>query len=863
MKITDTSKNDLLKSGLNEETIANMGVETLNAQQLSHILDRTDIELDEEGYKIPYFDMEGNPTSSFNVRLMKGLKKEDGQKRIKYCKPSGTANLVYFPPSFKELYDRHNYVVVTEGEKKAAKACQEGIPCVAISGVWNWFDNAYRNVEKAQDIKISYKTKPLKELLQLAKFKKVLIMFDSDAAKNDQVRAALITLSDALLYYTNHWVRRCWVPELSQGSKMGIDDLLMIQDGFNILDTYIQQELSKKSEEMTPLVRFAYGMTESGRNVFYTVPNTPFCSNLNIHRIIKDVVAVAKDGTEIIQTQDIASSRIWMNRVVNCIDDDSTIYEMAYVPLAENDIKYISGGSELINLGNRNSADFYINLGVPILSKEKPVMEEFWHHCQTYGVRAGVVKKVPGTRRRGWVHFNDQSMFLIPSKVYSETGSYAAASRDVPLLPIDGYGDNNLREVMKPCGNYETWKELMLRYVLPNTTPSLYTAGGLASILRHWCPDSENFVFHLYSDSSAGKTTAMYAASALWGKPDRLKDQWRATDNGLEGRCVSRNHMLLCLDEAATASEEVLKNSVYMIGNGGEKLRAQRDGSDRKMRNFQLVVLSTGERALLRGERHAGQEVRVLEVPTHVTGTFWDHSIKNAEDAERFSRAINQNYGYGADLAIKFVLETEKDIPGYWGRMHIEMTNSLRDTLPKKTPPHIIRRVKHFGLLMTAYYVLLKGSLQLPDEDVERYMASMHKDVSKYMLRMATDQFTGGEKHGMLEHLLAQITKNQVNHFNTNNSVAKQELWGQVEYEGDLITKVLLIPSAMAALVKPYDPPRLVSLLDSVGALQYNARRRDKKMSARLNGVTNSVYVVDMRRLREWMEKENEENQDE
>jgi hypothetical protein len=26
----------------------------------------------------------------------------------------------------------------TEGEKKAAKACQEGFPCIGLGGLWNW-----------------------------------------------------------------------------------------------------------------------------------------------------------------------------------------------------------------------------------------------------------------------------------------------------------------------------------------------------------------------------------------------------------------------------------------------------------------------------------------------------------------------------------------------------------------------------------------------------------------------------------------------------------------------------------------------------------------------------------------------------
>ncbi len=304
---------DLRRSGLSDETIAAMRLETLDRHALTVRLERTDVDSDDQGYVIPYFHRDGSLTRSFNCRLHKGIlrDKSDPQgKRIKYCKPANTENLIYFPPGFDQVYARSKYVLVTEGEKKAAKAVQEGFPCVAIGGVWNWFDNERRHVEKLEGLKISYRTRPLQDLLDMAMERKVLLIFDSDAQENDQVRAALRMLSDALLYYCNGWVRGSWVPAPDPTKKYGIDDFLNLPDGVVEFQKMVDEALSKPSAPLTPLLRFTYGQTKAGDSLSYIVPNTPYGARVDVHQVLKQVEVLEGENAGTIVAKAVGSTRV-------------------------------------------------------------------------------------------------------------------------------------------------------------------------------------------------------------------------------------------------------------------------------------------------------------------------------------------------------------------------------------------------------------------------------------------------------------------------------------------------------------------------------------------------------------------------
>jgi putative DNA primase/helicase len=177
---------------------------------------------------IPYPNRDGQDAGYRRVKPDKPLVDGDGRAR-KYESPKGRANRAYFPPgTLAALRDPAAALLITEGEKKALKADQEGFPCVGLSGVWNWSkkreaDEAGRKVgprELIDDLAgIAWQGRP------------VYLVFDSDAVRNDHVRDAEYALAVALTK-RGAAVKVVALPDGPAGddgepAKVGLDDYLL------------------------------------------------------------------------------------------------------------------------------------------------------------------------------------------------------------------------------------------------------------------------------------------------------------------------------------------------------------------------------------------------------------------------------------------------------------------------------------------------------------------------------------------------------------------------------------------------------------------------------------------------------------
>lgn len=160
------------------------------------------------------------------VRLKPDRPRRDGKdKPIKYESPVGQPNRAYFPPdTLPVLSDPSVPLIITEGEKKAAKADQEGFPCIGLVGVYGW--QRKRRPRADGELFADRDFRDLIDDLKTVRWRgrTVYIVYDSDAAENADVQKAAKHLAEALA----DWGAHVTIAFLPHGpAKVGLDDFLV------------------------------------------------------------------------------------------------------------------------------------------------------------------------------------------------------------------------------------------------------------------------------------------------------------------------------------------------------------------------------------------------------------------------------------------------------------------------------------------------------------------------------------------------------------------------------------------------------------------------------------------------------------
>ena len=170
---------DLRDSGLTENIMEKAGLVTVSPEAAQDYL----------GYPtgssclvFEYPALDGD--RYYRLKPEQPLAGEDGDER-KYLAPRNGGNRLYVPQilGHEFLTDDDQALIITEGEKKALKACQEGHEAVSLPGVWCW---RTRTEDGATG-----ETRVLEDLDCITwDGRDVYIIYDSDAAKNPDVENA-------------------------------------------------------------------------------------------------------------------------------------------------------------------------------------------------------------------------------------------------------------------------------------------------------------------------------------------------------------------------------------------------------------------------------------------------------------------------------------------------------------------------------------------------------------------------------------------------------------------------------------------------------------------------------------------------
>jgi len=221
------------------------------------------------GYVLPYFEATGRIRPFYRVRLF--------ESDVKYLQPRDSLNHIYFPKNFAKVLHRKSYVIITEGEKKAAAACKVGFPTVGLGGVESWRNrtllipkdaelnksNTKLAIKMPAGLEVAEESETvlavgLQELIDIVIQDQltVVIIYDSDntlhgLGTKPEVQRAAATLGYELRFRGVPFVRvrQLVLPAVShasfRGDKVGLDDYILFE-GPDKFGGLLQQTMSSR-----------------------------------------------------------------------------------------------------------------------------------------------------------------------------------------------------------------------------------------------------------------------------------------------------------------------------------------------------------------------------------------------------------------------------------------------------------------------------------------------------------------------------------------------------------------------------------------------------------------------------------------
>ena len=298
--------------------------------------------------------------------------------------------------------------------------------------------------------------------------------------------------------------------------------------------------------------------------------------------------------------------------------------------------------------------------------------------------------------RMGW----HDSAFLLPEQqvgAHSEHLHFYEAGSQLP--PIS------------EAGTLEQWQEQIGALCVGNHRLAFVVGVAFAGPLLHML-GRESGGFHLYGDSSGGKTTHLQVAASIYGGP-RLVRSWRSTDNALESIAAAHSDGLLVLDEIGMCDPRIIGETVYMLGNGTGKARANDRGqAGRQVQEWRLLFLSTGEKTLAQHmaeankELKAGMEVRMLAVPADASkGLGMFDTLNGFEDAAALADSLKARVAkyYGTPLTAFLTALCEPGKRHGWSAiLRRTLEGFIAQSLPASASGQAQRAAARFGLAAAA-----------------------------------------------------------------------------------------------------------------------------------------------------------------
>ncbi|UOO83275.1 DUF927 domain-containing protein [Uruburuella testudinis] len=448
-----------------------------------------------------------------------------------------------------------------------------------------------------------------------------------------------------------------------------------------------------------------------------------------------------------------------------------------------------------------------------------------WQRLQAWGITilSGRTK-----RERLADYLQEQgskTQYIITQTAGWNNGAYILPSGEI-IQPsnqdtkIIYHGDKSQAAAYQQSGSLEQWQAEIAQYAAGNSRLCLALGTAFAAPLLSLL-NAEAGGFHLYGDSSDGKTTAARVALSVWGNPSETLMTWQGTGLAFSNTAAARNDGLLVLDEINQAAPRVIGNTVYGIMNGINKAQGAKDGGNRHQSRWRVLLLSTGEKtpdSIMQGlhdtEWNAGQAARLPSIPAFAKHGIYDtlhHHASGAELSEHLQQAAAHYHG---TAGCAFIRQINTDTPAKVQ----ERINAFMQTMPELSGQ--ARRVaKRFALAAAALELAapvtslaagvgMAGVKQCFDAWLARTGAGKHED-------MRIIKQTGDFMQVNADSLRFIGWNDQQPHTNTNHAGYRKEAATQ---DGE--PQYWIIPAVFESeICQSFETQKVCAVLNEIGWL--------------------------------------------
>jgi len=306
----------------------------------------------------------------------------------------------------------------------------------------------------------------------------------------------------------------------------------------------------------------------------------------------------------------------------------------------------------------KNKLTQLVNIGCDIIESNVVAVQNFLRFQEDFAAYKNTHKQL------GWAILEEKEVF----KHYSLNGTDTESTYNGPF-------------VVEPKGTFEGWEKTIINEVLPSVPLTLALIAGFASPVVAWIAkdfDLEVILFHIYGDSTMGKTTAARVFVSPFGAPTTKTGgtlvKWNGTANGIIGQLVNNLGVPIAIDEASMNKMKDFTEMIYTLAEGVEKARMTKTLTNRERRRWAGVLFSTAEHPLMEKTNfNSGLQVRLMEIGN----VKWTSS---GEHANNLKENLLANYGHAGSRFIDYTLTLGKEtVIDLWRKWQKKCMESMPD----------------------------------------------------------------------------------------------------------------------------------------------------------------------------------------